>query len=108
MVAVPLADLVTLNTVREVAPPEGILAGRATAHPVELVSVWFAGTGVNACEPPGFFSVPVVPALKAEAAGQVVPDGGLVIQEMTDPAKLLPLNVFAPTSWKSLVSPSLG
>jgi hypothetical protein len=53
MVAAPVADLVTLNSVRKVAPPEGMLAGLATAHPVEVVSVWLAGTGVNAGVPIG-------------------------------------------------------
>src|SRR6266700_372552 len=108
MVAVPLADLVTLNRVRKAAPDEGMLAGLATAQPVELVSVWFAGTGVKACEPPAFFSVPVTPALNVLGAGQAEPAGGLVSQAMCDPPKLLPLNSLTPTSWKSLVSPSLG
>src|SRR5437763_467896 len=34
IVAAPVADLVTVNTVRKVAPPDGMEAGRATAHPV--------------------------------------------------------------------------
>ena len=42
------------------------------------------------------------------AFGQAVPDGGLVSQAMTEPAKVLPLNSLTPTSWKSLVSPSIG
>src|SRR6266567_3269410 len=80
IVAVPAVDFVTLNTVREVAPPDGMLAGRATAHPVELVSVWLAGTGVNAAVPLAFFSVPETPALNVLGAGQAVPDGGLLSQ----------------------------
>src|SRR6266581_324238 len=80
IVAVPAEDFVTLNTVREVAPPDGMLAGRATAHPAELVSVWLAGTGVNAAVPSAFFSVPEIPAVNVPGAGQAVPDGGLVSQ----------------------------
>src|SRR6266700_1016905 len=80
IVAAPVEDFVTLNTVRKVAPPDGILAGRATAHPVELVSVWLAGTGVNAAVPLAFFSVPETPAVNVLGAGQAVPDGGLVSQ----------------------------
>src|SRR5260221_2326666 len=108
MVAVPVADLVTLNRVRNLAPPEGMLIGLATAHPVEPVSVWLAGTGVNAGVPLAFFSVPVAPALNVFAAGQADPDGGLVTQAMWDPAKLEPLKLLVPMSAKSLVSPSLG
>src|SRR5258707_1808527 len=108
MVAVPVADLVTLKGVRKVGPPEGTLIGLATAHPVELVSVWLAATGVNAGVPLEFFSVPVSPALNVFAAGQADPDGGLVTQAMWDPAKVEPLNSLVPMSAKSLVSPSLG
>src|SRR6266571_9047959 len=103
MVAVPVADLVTLNRVRKVAPPEGMLAGLATAHPVELVSVWLAGTGVNAGVPLAFFSVPLSPVLNVLAAGQVEPDGGLVTQKMVDPANEDPLKSLVPMSMKSLV-----
>src|SRR6266851_5233214 len=108
MVAVPVADLVTLNRVRNLAPLAGMLIGLATAHPVELVSVWLAGTGVNAGVPPAFFSVPVIPVLNVLGAGQVDPDGGLVTQKMVDPAKEDPLKSLVPMSMKSLVSPSLG
>src|SRR6266702_3173066 len=80
IVAAPVADFVTVNTVRKVAPPDGMLAGRATAHPAELVSVWLAGTGVNAAVPSAFFSVPEIPAVNVPGAGQAVPDGGLVSQ----------------------------
>src|SRR6266567_2223605 len=107
MVAVPVADLVTLNRVRKVAPPEGMLDGLATAHPVELVSVWLAGTGVNARVPLAFFSVPLIPVLNVLGAGQLDPDGGLVNQKIVDPAKEDPLKSLVPMSMKSLVSPSL-
>src|SRR5258708_7486680 len=107
MVAVPLADLVTLNRVRKVAPLAGMLTGLAIAHPVELVSVWFAGTGVNAGDPLAFFSALVIPCL-GNAAGQDDPARGLATHEMKDPAKLDPLKLLLPMSMKSLVSPSLG
>src|SRR6266699_1663243 len=55
--AAPVADLVTVNTVRKVAPPDGMPAGRATAQPVELVSVWFATTEVYTAVPSAFFNV---------------------------------------------------
>src|SRR5262249_9915931 len=108
MVAVPVADLVTLNRVREVAPAAGMLTGLATAQPVEPVSVWLAGTGVNAGVPLAFFSVPDSPALNLLGAGHADPDGGLLTQAMWDPVKLDPLKWLLPISTKSLVSPSLG
>src|SRR6266705_4561883 len=108
IVAAPVADFVTVNTVRKVAPPEGMLAGRATAHPVELVSVWLAGTGVNAAVPLAFFSVPLRPTVSVPGAGQADPGGGLLIQAMVDPAKRGPLKSLLPISMKSWVSPSLG
>jgi len=73
-----------------------MLAGRATAHPVELVSVWLAGTGVNAAAPSAFFSMPETPALNVLGAGQAVPGGGLLSQAILDPAKLDPLNSLTP------------
>src|SRR5947207_3087045 len=106
--AAPVADLVTVNTVRKVAPPGGMLAGRATAHPAGLVSVWLAGTGVNAAVPSAFFSAPVSPTVSVPGAGQAVPAGGLVIQAMVDPVKRDPLKSLLPMSMKSWVSPSLG
>src|SRR6266516_554538 len=106
--AAPVADLVTGNTVRNVAPPGGMLAGRATAHPVGLVSVWLAGTGVNAAVPSACFSAPVSPTVSVPGAGQADPGGGLVIQAMVDPAKRDPLKSLLPMSMKSPVSPSLG
>jgi hypothetical protein len=108
MIAAPVADLVTVNTVRKVAPAEGMEAGRATAHPVELVSVWLAGTGVNAAVPSAFFSAPVSPTVRVPGAGQAVPAGGLVIQAMVDPVKRDRLKSLLPMSMKSWVSPSLG
>ena len=108
IIAAPVADLVTVNTVRKVAPPGGMLAGRATAHPVGLVSVWFAGTGVNAAVPSAFFSAPLSPMASVPGAGQAGPGGGLVIQAMVDPVKLGPLKSLLPMSMKSWVSPSLG
>src|SRR5258706_11574297 len=108
MVAVPVADLVTLNRVRKVAPLAGMLTGLAIAHPVELPSVWFAGTGVNAGDPLAFLSAPVIPCLGNVVVGQDDPAGGLATQEMEDPAKVDPLKLLVPMSMKSLVSPSLG
>src|SRR5215471_15379533 len=108
MTAVPVADVVTWNMVKKVAPTDGMLAGRATAHPVELVSVWLAGTGVNAAVPSAFFSAPLSPTVSVPGAGQAGPGGGLVIQAMVDPVKLGPLKSLLPMSMKSWVSPSLG
>src|SRR5258708_4056972 len=108
MTAAPVLDLVTLNRVRKVAPPEGMLPGLATAQPVELLSVWLAGTGVNAGVPLAFLSGFVFPNLKVFTAGQVDPDGGLLTQKMVDPTYEDPLKLLVPMSMKSLVSPSLG
>jgi hypothetical protein len=76
MVAVPVEDLVIVNSVRKVAPPAGIFAGMATARPVDLLSVWLPGTGVNAAVPSAFLRLAVIPNLNVFGAGQLVPAGG--------------------------------
>src|SRR5215813_3738291 len=109
MVAFPADDLVTLKSVRKVAPPEGMLAGLATAQPVELLSVWLPGTGVNAAVPFAFLRLPVRANLNVDPAGQLVPAGGWVNEKMVEPVNDPdPLKLLVPISRKSRVSPSLG
>src|SRR6266496_4407755 len=92
-----------------VTPPcAGSTAETAWVLRASRVSVWLAGTGVNAAVPLAFFSVPETPAVNVLGAGQAGPAGGLVSQAMCDPAKLDPLNSLTPISWKSWVMPSLG
>src|SRR6266705_1339625 len=108
MFAVPSAFLVTEKTDRDDAEPP-VRSFAATIHPLELVSVWLAGTGVKALVPSALSRLVLWPVRKEVADGQVGPAGGLVIQSTSDrryvPAEL---KTFTPMSRKSWVSPSLG
>src|SRR5438128_476184 len=107
MTGLPVAaSLVTLNSDSCVA---GSDAGRATANPAALVSISLAGTGVKAgvlaliCNGAESWS------LKLEAAGQLVPAGGLEIASRSEPRnEPPPLNRLEPIIAKNWLSPSFG
>src|SRR5215208_4641895 len=104
MTGLPVVELrVTLNS-RSCVP--GRLLATATAHPVGLVSISLAGVGVNA------FELTVLSLnLNDEAAGQVLPAGGLEMAMRSDPmyppVSLL-AKTFTPMIAKSWLSPSFG
>src|SRR6266545_5099074 len=101
-----VASLVTLNSDTCVA---GSGAGRATANPAPLVSISFAGTGVNAAVLALISKGAASSSLKVEAAGQLVPAGGFEIASRSEPRnELLPLNRFEPIIAKNRLSPSFG
>src|SRR6266705_3393698 len=107
MIGLPVvASLVTLNSDSWVA---GNGAGRATANPVALVSISLAGTGVNAAVLALINRGAASSSLKLEAAGQLVPEGGLEIASRSEPRnELLPLNRLEPIIAKNWLSPSFG
>src|SRR6478672_5387656 len=101
-----VASLVTLNSDSWVA---GSGLGRATANPVGLVSISFAGTGVNAWVVALISRGAASASLKLEPAGQLDPEGGLEIASRSEPRnELLPLNRFEPIIEKNWLSPSFG
>src|SRR5947208_10934415 len=101
-----VVSLVTLNSDSCVA---GSGAGRATANPAGLVSISFAGTGVNAWVVGLIVRGAASASLKLEAAGQLDPGGGLEIANRSEPRnELLPLNRLEPIIAKNWLSPSFG
>src|SRR5512144_1966295 len=98
--------LVTANSDSCVA---GSGAGRAIARPFGLVSISFAGTGVNARVLALIIKGAASSILKVEAAGQVDPAGGLEIAKRSEPRnEPLPLNRLDPIIAKNWLSPSFG
>ena len=86
MTALPEPSLVTEKTVSRVS---GSVNVREITHPWPLESVWTAGTGVNAQQPPPWFlTFATRPFLKASTVawvGHEVPAPGLPSQLMSEP-----------------------
>jgi len=95
---------------------------RLDVRPVELESIWLAGSGVKTELPPVSLMFRRTLALKVEAAGHVAPDGGLLTAMMSDPKKVArccacsgasssgsePWKEFTPMIIKNALSPSFG
>src|SRR5215218_1089176 len=96
-----VAFLVTLNR-RSVLAGSGDGA-RATAQPVALVSISFAGTGVKAPLMPLLSTLTVLPYVVHVSLAF-----GLLSARMLEPANVLPLNRFVPMIAKCWLSPSFG
>src|SRR3954453_10941201 len=101
-----VAFLVTLNSDSCVA---GSGRDRATAHPGPFVSISFAATGVNARVVASIIRGAASPSLKLDAAGHVVPAGGLEIASRSEPWNTsLLLNRLEPMIANNRLSPSFG
>src|ERR1041385_2635274 len=103
MFAEPSAFLVTLKSPIEVAG--SVLAVRATIQPAFAVSVWVAGTGVNAKSPPASRFCPIVIPTDA---GHALPDGGFATATTSEPRCERPSKTLTPISPKWRVVPSFG
>ena len=80
--------------------------GIAAIQPLSLVSISFAGTGVNANVESLLIRSDLL--FSFSELGQLEPEAGLLMASASAPVKKLPLKTLTPMIAKYLLSPSFG